>query len=116
MATPPRRWPETRAPGPEVAGHPAGLAAGGKGSIKVNLTTLNSGVAKRDQNMQQPQYLDTANAANKFPVFEIKSIDIAGPLEAGTTFTNHNMTVPEMLRFKLSNEIEPETDLTFARP
>jgi len=33
------------------------LAAGGKGSIKVDLTTLNSSVAKRDQDMQQPQYL-----------------------------------------------------------
>jgi len=144
---------------------------GGKGSIKVDLTTLNSGVAKRDQDMQQPQYLDTANEANKFAVFEIKSIDIAGALEAGkeaqakvkgiltikqkpvelvadarvtyvkltpeqveaqkrfgfsadnlkvrakfgTTFTNHNMTVPQMLMFKLSNEIELETDLTFAR-
>lgn len=145
--------------------------AGGKGSIKVDLTTLKSGVAKRDQDMQQPQYLDTANEANKFAVFEIKSIDVAGPLEAGkevpakvkgiltikqkpvelvadarvtyvkltaeqveaqkrfgfsadnlkvrakfgTTFTNHNMTVPQLLMFKLSNEIELETDLTFAR-
>lgn len=145
--------------------------AGGKGSIKVDLTTLNSGVAKRDQDMQEPRYLDTANEANKFAVFEIKSIDIARPLEAGkevpakvkgiltikqkpvelvadarvtyvkltaeqleaqkrfgfsadnlkvrakfgTTFTNHNMTVPEMLFLKVSNEIELETDLTFAR-
>jgi len=145
--------------------------AGGKGSIKVDLTTLKSGVAKRDQDMQQPQYLDTANEANRFAVFEIKSIDVGGPLEAGkevpakvkgiltikqkpvelvadarvtyvkltaeqleaqkrfgfsadnlkvrakfgTTFTNHNMSVPQLLMFKLSNEIELETDLTFAR-
>jgi polyisoprenoid-binding protein YceI len=145
--------------------------AGGKGSVKVDLTTLNSGVAKRDQDMQEPRYLDTANEANKFAVFEIKSIDIARPLEAGkevpakvkgiltikqkpvelvadarvtyvkltaeqleaqkrfgfsadnikvrakfgTTFTNHNMAVPEMLFLKVSNEIELETDLTFAR-
>jgi polyisoprenoid-binding protein YceI len=145
--------------------------AGGKGSIKVDLTTLNSGVAKRDADMQEPRYFDTANEANKFAVFEIKSIDIEGQLEAGkeakakvkgiltikqkpvevvadarvtyvkltpeqveaqkrfgfardnlkvrakfgTTFTNHNMTVPEMLFLKVSNEIELETDLTFAR-
>lgn len=56
---------------------------GGTGTIKVDLTTLSSGVAKRDQDMQQPQYLDTANEANKFAVFEIKSIEIAGPLEPG---------------------------------
>ena len=145
--------------------------AGGTGTIKVDLTTLTSGVAKRDQDMQQPQYLDTANEANRFAVFEIKSIEIAGPLVAGkaalakvhgtltikqkpvdivadarvtyvkltaeqveaqkrfgfaadnikvrakfaTTFTNHGITIPEMLFLKVSNEIELETDLTYAR-
>ena len=145
--------------------------AAGQGSIKVDLTTLNSGVTKRDQDMQQPQYFDTANEANKFAVFEIKSIDIAGALEAGkevpakvkgvltikqkpveviadarvtyikltpeqveaqkrfgftsdnlkvrakfgTTFSNHGMTIPQLLFLKVSNEIQLETDLTFAR-
>ncbi len=142
--------------------------AGGKGSVKVDLTTLNSGVAKRDADMQEPRFLDTANEANKYAVFEIKSIDIASPLlevpakvhgiltikqkpadivadarvtyvkltpvqaEAQkrfgftvdnlkvrakfvTTFTNHGMSIPEMLFLKVSNEIELETDLTFAR-
>ena len=145
--------------------------AAGQGSIKVDLSTLNSGVAKRDQDMQEPRYLDTANEANRFAVFEIKRIDIAGPLEAGrevvakvkgilnikqkpvetvvdarvtyvrltpeqveaqkrfgftrdnlkiraafaTTFTNHNMSVPELLLLKVSNEIQLETDLTFVR-
>src|SRR5574342_411339 len=130
--------------------------AGGKGTIKVDLATLSSGVTKRDQDMQAPRYLDTANEANRFAVFEIKSIDMEGPLEAGkearakvkgiltikqkpsevvadarvtyvrltaeqveaqkrfgfardnlkvrakfgTTFTNHNMTIPEMLCLK----------------
>jgi hypothetical protein len=32
----------------------------------------------------------------------------------GTTFTNHDMTIPEMLFLKVSNEIELETDRTFA--
>ena len=72
--------------GPAVTGNltvdPAKPAAG-QGTIKVDLTTLNSGVAKRDADMQQPQYLDTANEANKFAVFEIKSIEIAGALEPG---------------------------------
>jgi polyisoprenoid-binding protein YceI len=145
--------------------------AGAHGSIRVDVSTLNSGVAKRDADMQQPQYFDTANEANKFAVFEIKSIDIAGPLAAGrevpakvkgvltikqkpvdlvadarvtyvkltpeqveaqkrfgfaidnlkvrakfaTTFTNHNMVVPQLLLLKLSNEIELEADLTFVR-
>jgi polyisoprenoid-binding protein YceI len=55
----------------------------GQGSIKVDLTTLNSGVTARDADMQKPQYLDTVNEANKFAIFEIKSIDISAPLEAG---------------------------------
>jgi len=174
---------KTDAPLETIVGTTAGAAVTGtltvdpirpalaKGSIKVDLTTLNSGVAKRDADMQEPRYFDTANEANKFAVFEIKSIDIAGQLEAGkevpakvkgtltikqkpvevvadarvtyvrltaeqleaqkrfgfttdnlkvrakfaTTFTNHDMTVPEMLFLKVSNEIELETDLTFAR-
>jgi polyisoprenoid-binding protein YceI len=72
--------------GPTVTGNltvdPSKPAAG-HGIIKVDLTTLNSGVTKRDADMQTPQYLDTANEANKFAVFEIKSIDISAPLEAG---------------------------------
>ena len=160
--------------GPSVTGNltvdPA-KPAGGKGTVKVDLTTLNSGVTKGDADMQEPRFLDTANEANKYAVFEIKSIDIASPLAAGkevpakvkgvltikqkpvdivadarvtyvkltpeqveaqkrfgfavdnikvrakfaTSFTNHGMTVPEMLFLKVSNEIELETDLTFAR-
>ena len=57
--------------------------AAGAGTIKVDLTTLSSGVTKRDQDMQEPRYLDTANEANKYAVFEIKGIEIAGPLEPG---------------------------------
>ena len=159
--------------GPSVTGNltvdPA-KPAGGKGTVKVDLTTLNSGVTKRDADMQEPRFLDTANEANKYAVFEIKSIDIVSTLVAGkevpakvkgvltikqkpvdivadarvtyvkltpeqaeaqkrfgfavdnikvrakfaTSFTNHGMTVPEMLFLKVSNEIELETDLTFA--
>ncbi len=174
---------KTDAPLETIVGNTAGQAvtgnltvdpskpATGQGSIKVDLTTLNSGVTKRDQDMQQPQYLDTANEANKFAVFEIKSIDIAAPLEAGrevpakvkgvltikqkpvdvvadarvtyikltpeqveaqkrfgfasdnlkvrakfgTLFSNHGMAIPQLLFLKLSNEIQLETDLTFAR-
>ena len=32
-----------------------------------------------------------------------------------TTFTDHAMQVPQLLIFKVSNEIQLETDLTFAR-
>jgi polyisoprenoid-binding protein YceI len=174
---------KTDAPLETIVGNTAGPAvtgtltvdpskpADGKGSIKVDLTTLNSGVTKRDADMQTPQYLDTANEANKFAVFEIKTIDISTPLEAGkevpakvkgvltikqkpvdviadarvtyikltpeqveaqkrfgftsdnlkvrakfgTLFSNHGITIPQLLFLKVSNEIQLETDLTFAR-
>jgi polyisoprenoid-binding protein YceI len=145
--------------------------AGALGTIRVDLTTLTSGVAKRDADMQQPQYLDTANEANKFAVFEIKSVDLAAPLEPGkevpakvkgiltikqkpvevvadarvtyvkltleqveaqkrfgfstdnvkvrakfgTLFSNHGITIPQLMFLKVSNEIQLETDLTFVR-
>jgi polyisoprenoid-binding protein YceI len=160
--------------GPSVTGNltvDPGKPAGGKGTVKVDLTTLNSGVTARDADMQKPQFLDTANEANKFAVFEIKRIEITSPLDPGkevpakvhgiltikqkpadivadarvtyvkltpaqaeaqkrfgftvdnlkvrakfvTTFTNHGMSIPEMLFLKVSNEIELETDLTFVR-
>jgi polyisoprenoid-binding protein YceI len=175
---------KTDAPLETVVGNTAGSAVTGNltvdplkpatasGTIKADLTTLNTGVAKRDADMQGPQYLDIASSeANKFAVFEIKSIEMAGPLEPGkevpakvkgiltikqkpvetvadarvtyikltpeqveaqkrfgcasenikvrsklgTTFSNHGMTIPQLMFLKLSNEIAIETDLTFAK-
>ena len=183
LSNPSRATFKTDAPLETIVGTTAGGAvtgnlavdpaqpAGGTGTIKVDLTTLNSGVAKRDQDMQQPQYLDTANEANKYAVFDIKSIEVAGPLEPGketpakvkgiltikqkpvevvsdsrvtyikrtpdqveaqkrfgfasdnikvrskfgTLFSNHGITVPQLLFLKLSNEIQLESDLTFVK-
>src|SRR5262249_62416160 len=36
-----------------------------QGTIKVDLTTVNSGLAKRDEDMRGDKYLDTANPANR---------------------------------------------------
>jgi polyisoprenoid-binding protein YceI len=55
---------------------------GAQGTIKVDLTTVSSGLAKRDEDMRE-KYLDTANAANRYAVFEIKSVEVGGPLEPG---------------------------------
>ncbi|HEV8532817.1 MAG TPA: YceI family protein [Methylomirabilota bacterium] len=175
---------KTDAPLETVVGNTAGPAVTGNltvdplkpatasGTIKVDLTTISTGVTKRDADMQGPLYLDTAsNEANKFAIFEIKSIDMAGPLEPGkevpakvkgiltikqkpvetvadarvtyirltpeqveaqkrfgfasenikvrsklgTTFSNHGMSIPQLMFLKLSNEIAIETDLTFAK-
>jgi len=144
---------------------------GTQGTIKVDLTTVNSGLAKRDEDMKGEKYLDTGNPANRYAVFEIKNVEIAGPLEPGkeapakvmgtltikgkpietvadarvtwvkltpeqveaqkrfgfatdnlkvrakfgTTFANHNITIPQLLVLKVSNDIQLETDLTFVK-
>lgn len=57
---------------------------GARGTIRVNLDTLSSGVEKRDADMKGPKYLDTAAGdANRYAVFEIKSVEVTGPLEPG---------------------------------
>jgi polyisoprenoid-binding protein YceI len=50
----------------------------------VDLNTVRTGVDKRDADMRSKDYLDTeASEANRWAVFEIKSVETAGPLEPG---------------------------------
>lgn len=141
------------------------------GSIKVDMNLVRTGIDKRDADMRGKNFLDTEVDANRWVTYEIKNIEIAGPLEPGkavpakvrgiltvkqrpiervadttvtwikltpaqlesqkrfgftadnikvrarfaTTFTDHAMQVPQLLIFKVANEIQLETDLTFAR-
>ena len=141
------------------------------GSIKVDMNLVRTGIDKRDADMRGKNFLDTEVEANRWVTYELKSVEIAGPLELGkavpakvrgiltvkqrpvervadatvtwikltpaqlesqkrfgftadnikvrarfaTTFTDHGMQVPQLLIFKVSNEIQLETDLTFAR-
>lgn len=141
------------------------------GSIKVDMNLVRTGIDKRDADMRGKNFLDTEVEANRWVIYEIKSVEIAGPLEPGkavpakvrgiltvkqrpvervadttvtwikltlaqlesqkrfgftadnikvrarfaTTFTDHAMQVPQLLIFKVANEIQLETDLTFAR-
>jgi len=183
LPSPSRATFKTDAPLETVIGNTAGPAISGTltgdpakpnlatGTIKIDLTTLKTGIEKRDADMRSKQYLDTDNEANRHAVFELKGVEMAGPLEPGkeaparlkgiltikqmpveitanarityvkltpeqvelqkrfgftseniriranftTSFTNHGMQIPELLLFKLSNEIQIETDLTFVR-
>jgi polyisoprenoid-binding protein YceI len=141
------------------------------GSVKVDMNLVRTGIDKRDADMRGKNFFDTEFEANRWVTYEIKSVEIAGPLEPGkavpakvrgiltvkqrpvervadatvtwikltpaqlesqkrfgftadnikvrarfaTTFTDHGMQVPQLLIFKVSNEIQLETDLTFAR-
>jgi len=73
--------------GPGVAGaltvDPASPKAAA-GIVRVDLNTVRTGVDKRDADMRSKDYLDTeASEANRWAVFEIKSVETAGPLEPG---------------------------------
>jgi polyisoprenoid-binding protein YceI len=141
------------------------------GSIKVDMNLVKTGIDKRDADMRSKNYLDTQVEANRWATFEVKSVEIAGPLEPGkaipakvkgiltvkqkpvervadatvtwikltpeqveaqkrfgftadnikvrarfaTTFTDHGLQIPQILFYKVSNDIQLETDLTFAR-
>ncbi len=183
LPSPSRATFKTEAPLETVLGNTSGPAITGTvtgdpskphlatGSIRVDLTTLKTGIEKRDSDMRSKDYLDTDNEANRHAVFELKSIEIGGPLERGrempaklkgiltikgrpvevaadarvtyvtltpeqlesqkrfgftsdnirikakfnTAFTNHGMQIPQLMFWKLSNEIQIETDLTFVK-
>ncbi len=97
------------------------------GVIKVDMTLVRTGIDKRDADMRGKNYLDTEVEANRWVSFEIKGVEVAGPLEPGraipakvrakfaTTFTDHGLQIPQILIFKVANDIQLETDLTFAR-
>lgn len=54
-----------------------------KGSVRVDMNTVRTGVEKRDADMRGKNYLDTEVEANRWVTFEIKSVEITGPLVAG---------------------------------
>ncbi len=183
LPSPSRATFKTDAPLETIIGNTSGSAITGTvtgelskpqmatGTIRVDLTTVKTGVDKRDADMRGKDYLDTDIEANRYAVFELKSIEIGGPLERGkempaklkgiltikgrpvevsadarvtyvpltpeqldsqkrfgftsdnirikakfnTSFTNHGMQVPQLMVWKLSNDIQIETDLTLVR-
>jgi polyisoprenoid-binding protein YceI len=54
------------------------------GQIKVDLEKLNTGIAKRDSDMRGKDFLNIEGGeANRYAIFDIKSVELAGPLEPG---------------------------------
>jgi polyisoprenoid-binding protein YceI len=56
-----------------------------RGNIKVDMNTVRTGIEKRDADMRGKPYLETDIEANRWVTFEIKNVEIAGPLEPGRT-------------------------------
>jgi len=86
----------TDAPLETVEGHtvPAGLTGtltvdpakpqDAKGSVRVDMSQVRTGIEKRDRDMLDKGFLDVAaNESNKFVTFEVKRVEIAGPLQPG---------------------------------
>ena len=53
------------------------------GTIRVDLSTLRTGIERRDAQMLSKEFLDTENADHRFALFDLKEVEMAGPLEAG---------------------------------
>ena len=57
-----------------------------RGTVRVDLNAVKTGIERRDAQMRSNTFLDSeANEANRWAVFEVKAIEIGGPLEPGKT-------------------------------
>lgn len=57
-----------------------------KGTVRVDLNALKTGIDRRDAHMRSKDFFDSeGNDANRWAVFEVKGIEIAGPLDPGKT-------------------------------
>jgi len=54
-----------------------------RGTVKVDMNTVRTGVDKRDADMRAKPYLETDVEGNRWVTFDVKHVEIAGPLEPG---------------------------------
>src|SRR5438067_578308 len=142
-----------------------------KGTVKVDMNRVSTGVEKRDADMRGKNYLDTEVEGNRWVTFEVKKVEIAAGLQpgkevpakvhgvltikqkptdtvadatvmyikltpeqveqqkrfgftsdnvkvkakVGSTFTAHDIQVPQLLFLKVANDIQMLADLVFVR-
>jgi len=53
------------------------------GSVKIDMNLVRTGIDKRDADMRSKNFLDTEVDANRWVTFEMKGVEINGPLEVG---------------------------------
>lgn len=56
---------------------------GARGSIRVDMNQVKTGIEQRDNHMRSNEYLDTRVEANRWVSFEIRSVELQGPLVPG---------------------------------
>ncbi|MBI2218118.1 MAG: YceI family protein [Candidatus Rokubacteria bacterium] len=88
---------KTDAPLETVVGHTADAGVQGgltvdpakpqaaSGTVKIDMNVVRTGIDKRDADMRTKPYLETEVEANRWVTFEVKSVEIAGPLQPGAT-------------------------------
>jgi polyisoprenoid-binding protein YceI len=88
---------KTDAPLETVVGHTADAGLQGeltvdparpqdaRGAVRVDMNTVRTGIDKRDADMRAKSYLDTEVEANRWVTFDVKHVEVAGPLEPGKT-------------------------------
>ena len=54
-----------------------------KGSVKVDMNRVSTGIDKRDADMRSKTYLDTEVEGNRWVTFDVRKVEIAGPLQPG---------------------------------
>jgi len=54
-----------------------------KGAVKVDMHRVSTGIEKRDADMRGKNYVDTEVEGNRWVTFEVRKVEIAGPLEPG---------------------------------
>jgi polyisoprenoid-binding protein YceI len=57
--------------------------SGAKGSVKVDMNRVTTGIEKRDADMRGKNYLDTEVDGNRWVTFDVQKVEIAGPLAPG---------------------------------
>ena len=54
-----------------------------KGSVRVDMNRVTTGIAKRDADMRSKNYLETEVEANRWVMFEVKQVEMSEPLVPG---------------------------------
>ncbi len=54
-----------------------------RGTVRVDMNTVRTGIDKRDADMRAKSYLDTEVDANRWVTFDIKHVEVTGSLEPG---------------------------------
>ena len=54
-----------------------------RGTVKVDMNTVRTGIDKRDADMRAKPYLETDQEGNRWVTFDVKRVEVAGPLEPG---------------------------------